>query len=178
MNSKALNRSNPNRAAKQKWAEEKRAAPHCWCLEMLSGSQFPLPLRSLALSSTVPLDHIRSLLPFPSHYLSNSPPSPFGGTWGLLSHTTPHSTLHSLSLSPSFFPMFSLFSHYPLLPAHPEDVSPFKNNQRFPSLPVVSYSSVLLSLILVSLPASSHLHRPVPKRSNACPLVTVARHFS
>lgn len=52
--------------------------------DAVNSSQFPLPLRSLALSSTVALDHIRSLLPFPSlscsHSLSNSPPSPFGAT--------------------------------------------------------------------------------------------------
>ncbi len=105
--------------------------------DAVSGSQFPLPLHSLALSFTVPLDHIRSLLPFPSlsHScsLSNSPPSPF---WRHLRSSFSHNSSQHTVLSLPFFPMLSLFSHYPPLPAHPEDVSPFKNNQRLPSLPL------------------------------------------
>ncbi len=116
---------------------------------MLWVAQFPLPLHSLALSSTVPLDHIHSLLPFPSlsssHSLTLLPP-PFGSTWGPLSHTTPTSTLLSLSL----FPMFYLFSHYPPLPAHPEDVYTFKNNQRLPSL---LFSPTALCFIIPRFPS-------------------------
>ncbi len=116
----------------------------CEWLSFLSPFTVSLSL-PLCLSITFTPSFLSPLSPALAHSLTLLPP-PFGGTWGPLSHTTPTSTLLSLSL----FPMFYLFSHYPPLPAHPEDVYTFKNNQRLPSL---LFSPTALCFIIPRFPS-------------------------
>ncbi len=106
--------------------------------------------------------------------LSNSPPSPF---WQHLrssfSHNSYQHTVISLSLSfqcSTFFLTILLFLHTLKMFTHSKIIKDFHLSCFLLQL------CVLLSLVF--LPASSHLHRPVPKHSNVCPLVTVVRHFS